>query len=423
MIRKGSFYRMIYPAMLLCCFTVTFPVVFKVFSLLFLFIALSGSFNFKQTKELICNKTTFSFFNPLFVLMFFYVLYCLGMIYTSDIQYGLFDLQIKLVMFLLPFLLLFVPKELWSKEKMWCYAKVFIAGLLIIMVYLITIGFVKAFSGDKFNITPLTYSSLAGGIAAGPTYLAFAINIAIILIFKMPLSNKLTLKQSRAVKTVVIGFLTLFFMFMNSRTGLLGFVVVNMVMLIDSFLNRRKYLLLVLVLYQISVGIVFTNISLLNRRFTFTTTIDRTGKDGGAAVSAQERAVYYTQYPKMLVKNLPFGTGTGDTKHDIMTFVDKENIVFSRYNHSNVQHYLNAHNQFLQTGIAIGLLGLATLIWLHLLFVIKFCNKKQWWLITLIAVCGISLMFESMLERQQGVYYFAYLICFLSPLIHRKANH
>ncbi|MDR1006336.1 MAG: hypothetical protein LBL74_05685 [Bacteroidales bacterium] len=86
------------------------------------------------------------------------------------------------------------------------------------------------------------------------------------------------------------------------------------------------------------------------------------------------------------------------------------------------KNYLNAHNQFLQTGIAIGIFGMLVLIWVYLILVIRFLNRKQWWLISILIISTISMMFEAMLERQQGIFYFVFMISLMYASIKKISN-
>ncbi|MDR0789505.1 MAG: O-antigen ligase family protein [Bacteroidales bacterium] len=408
------FHRLIYPMLLFCCFAITLHPVFKSLSLLLLFITLVGSLEIKKVK---LKQKFWSFYNPYTILLSLYLLYCIGIFHTTNLQYGLEDLQIKLPLFILPFLMLFVPKELLVKEKLWHYAVAFILGLVMIMIYLVIAGFTKAIAGETFEIRHLHYSALSGKLGVTPAYMALAITVSIMLLCKMPLVNIFKIKPlwSRIIKACALGFLTLFLLFLRSRAGLLCFAVVNITILIDDIMHKKMYLLLLSLIYIVTVIVAVVNISVLNSRYKVANDSNTT-KSVKIAGSTMERQAIYTQYPKLFLSNLPFGVGTGDTKTEITNLAKQEGI--------GLGLYLNAHNQFLQTGIAIGTPGLAALLWLHLLFVIKFWNKRQWWLISLIAISGISMMFESMLERQQGVHYFVFLICFLAPLVTKgKTNY
>ncbi len=76
-------------------------------------------------------------------------------------------------------------------------------------------------------------------------------------------------------------------------------------------------------------------------------------------------------------------------------------------------HYYNPHNQYFQTAIEIGLPGMFLLL---LLVFAYFCYgvKVRSWLMTLLTVnLAFNMLFESMLQRQSGIVFYTFFLCFL----------
>ena len=97
-----------------------------------------------------------------------------------------------------------------------------------------------------------------------------------------------------------------------------------------------------------------------------------------------------------------FGYGTGDVKHELVG-------VYKKYNYDYLADYqLNAHNQYLQMLIAIGLIG-SIIFWAYLIFPVFeknfFSNMVYAGFIFLILV---NFLTESMLETQAGVVFYAF---------------
>ena len=90
-----------------------------------------------------------------------------------------------------------------------------------------------------------------------------------------------------------------------------------------------------------------------------------------------------------------------------MTEYKKENITAA------YKQKLNAHNQYLQTALSIGFFGLIVLlISLFLPFVDSFKNGN-FLLIIFLLIISFNFLFESMLERQSGVVFYAFFNSFL----------
>jgi O-antigen ligase len=82
---------------------------------------------------------------------------------------------------------------------------------------------------------------------------------------------------------------------------------------------------------------------------------------------------------------------------------------------NELEHKLNSHNQFLNTSVALGLTGLICLLLclgLPVLLTLKNINLLLWGFCVL---SGLNFLFESMLETQAGVMFFAFfstILCY-----------
>lgn len=119
------------------------------------------------------------------------------------------------------------------------------------------------------------------------------------------------------------------------------------------------------------------------------------------------RLVVWTVAADMIVRN-PFGVGTGD---------ENDLLIREYYKHGYTgyaERRLNPHQQFLQTGISIGWLGIFTLIALFVFLVIE-AYKTENLALFIGAICiSVSCLFESMLERQVGVIFLSILVFYIA---------
>lgn len=102
-----------------------------------------------------------------------------------------------------------------------------------------------------------------------------------------------------------------------------------------------------------------------------------------------------------------FGQGIGDSKDAIMQIHKKRNI------EEAIKYKFNAHNQFLETSMQTGLVGLIILILVFSVPLYQSIKKKQELLFLFLMICIINFMFESMLQRIAGVVFFAFWYSFL----------
>jgi O-antigen ligase len=77
-----------------------------------------------------------------------------------------------------------------------------------------------------------------------------------------------------------------------------------------------------------------------------------------------------------------------------------------------IEKRLNLHNQFLETWLSLGMIGILYLIFLLVYpAYLAWKNKKISWLLFIIAV-SLNFLFETMLNTQAGVIFISYFYYF-----------
>jgi O-antigen ligase len=119
------------------------------------------------------------------------------------------------------------------------------------------------------------------------------------------------------------------------------------------------------------------------------------------------RLVVWTISSNMIAQH-PFGVGMGD---------ESDLLAREYYKHSYTgyaERHLNPHQQFLQTGISIGWIGIGLLIILFVQLIIV-AYRTESLALFLGAICiSVSCLFESMLERQVGVIFLSILVFYVA---------
>jgi O-antigen ligase len=106
-----------------------------------------------------------------------------------------------------------------------------------------------------------------------------------------------------------------------------------------------------------------------------------------------------------IIKSHPaLGVGLGDVRNELKIIYKKENqeVAYTKA--------LNAHNQFLQTSVGIGLPGLIALLGMLLFFILSSYHNRYKLGIVLGVLVFINLLFESMLETQAGILFIVFWI-------------
>ena len=386
--------RLIFPALVFCGFCIALPPFFKSISIMLLALILLASGELFRCKY--TAKQIFDLRNPLFWLATLYILYCIGMLWSSNTAYGMMDLQIKLPLILIPFLFCFVPREHLTKKRLWIYASAFITGITIVLSCLLISAILRSMHAETFNFRSIMYCDLSKKYA--PNYLATETCIAAILTFLNPLKFlRISNKGVIIIKSCLICFFNTLLILLDSRVGSIGIAVADLIILFHLF-RKRNILLAFLFLAYVIGNVAFVGAM---SRLPFEREIGQPidGKHESRLVN------YYNVFTKVIVKSPILGYGTGDTKDVLTKMHSDEQIGFKRY--------LNAHNQFLQTTVAIGVLGLACLVAVFVCFALRLWNKNGYVLLSGIAIIALFMMTESVLERQAGVHFCSFAFCWL----------
>jgi O-antigen ligase len=99
--------------------------------------------------------------------------------------------------------------------------------------------------------------------------------------------------------------------------------------------------------------------------------------------------------------------GTGDVKDHLLEKYREKQL----YNALGLE--LNAHNQYLQTMLALGIIGLLILLLNIVLPALYGMEMKHYLYLIFLILVAFNFLFESMLETQAGVVFYAFFNAYL----------
>jgi hypothetical protein len=113
------------------------------------------------------------------------------------------------------------------------------------------------------------------------------------------------------------------------------------------------------------------------------------------------------KYAVQLIGRYPIaGVGVGDVHDELKKVYAENNFQYG------VQNEPSPHNQFLQTAVALGIIGLAVLMFIFIAPFLFFIKQKQWLYALFMFVVMADCLTESMLERQAGIIFFTFFAIF-----------
>lgn len=341
-------------------------------------------------------------------LILLFLLYLVGMSYSVNMQYGWFDIGIKLPLLILPF---FVNSQSIKTSCLPRIFKAFIAACFISVVYNLLASFVE-YQGD---VSVFYYYKVSRMFHA--SYQALYLCFALILLLHV-YSDAGKIWQKITLIFLMILF-SLYIVLLSSKAGLIGLFLIWTLYWIWMAFNSKR-----IVLFAVSLIVTLVLIYGTTRLFSYSAsrfqnaveTIQKNNQGENITNGTSERVMIW-KVAAGLFKENPLGVGTGDVKDKLLEKY-LENGMTDVY-----QKKLNAHNQFLQTAVTLGIPGIVLLLLSFMLPLKKINKSNAFLLLSALLLYGMNFMFESMLEVQAGVTFFAFFLALISSdILERKVK-
>lgn len=341
-------------------------------------------------------------FVPLFV---FYGVLLISVLYSNDTANAM-----KMVSRWLPFILLpFVFSIIKLPAKRYHQLmKLFIYWMAMLCVYSHIVILIKLYNNNDvlYNIFNSHYSYLSlskGTIGLHSTYYAYFIIIAIVFLVSFLFTERR--RKIRILYFLLIGYFSFFVFHLSARLPIAVLFVFYNVAILYYFSKQKKILkgvFFLVLLYFIS-SLVIYNVRIT--RYRFQHLFGFTYSDGTHHEDGRDKILQWKS--ALAGNNNPiFGNGAGDANKSIFDSYEAHDLsVYS-------EREYNAHNQFIQTYVAMGLLGVSVLLFIFFFYFRAFYIEASFVGYSLIFLTFMLYQTESYLERHNGVVMFVFLICF-----------
>lgn len=353
--------------------------------ILVLIVLLSVIIRYQSANKQFSKKKDYS----LWSLILFFIIVSLSLFYTKELKTGL-----KVTSRIIPIFLLagsFLLTEKISKESLKTILKYYSVGCLLAIIYC----FVAALFA--FNESPLAltegFTYFTAPLDFHPSYFGIYTIFAFCIY-----ASFFDLIKKKIVFVLTWILLLAFLFFLRSRAPIIIFFFITLLMLY----KKSKRVISITIVLILATLIVINRLEIL--------TVISNGRDLGMTIN--ERLNIWMNSLSVIKEHLVLGVGIGD----FQAVLDKQ--YFLSGFEKGIDHRYNNHNQFLQTFMSNGLIGLVSLSSIFLLMFQKAMKSKHE-IIYYFLTCTIVLMlFESILMLQHGIYFFAF---FASVLL--KANY
>ncbi len=349
----------------------------------------------------------------LWIFVAFYLLHVIGIFYSDNIKYGLLDLETKLsyIIFplMLPAVLLFTGS---IQEIKWAFIAGNTSGALICLV-LAVISYAKDSAVGHFFYTDYSFY-------LHTTYFSMYLNLAVLFLLEDWMKSKDS--PERKWVPLLILFLTVNIILLFSRTAMVvSFFTIALFLVANRnyWIRERPkkvFLLLAsafLLLVQLTVFHYtnrFEQVEQVLQQNSADSKSDKLITDSIAPAEDNSTSTRLRLWESALVlikKNPLTGVGTGDIKDQLML-----QYAGTGYKYG-VKSDLNPHNQYLHTGVSLGLVGLILLLAFFIVPLVASYRLKNWIYFCFMIILILNSLTESIMEVQKGVLWIAFFYVLL----------
>lgn len=367
-----------------------------------------GVFNIFRSKQNFVSDNKALLLFPLYFLIMAITLF-----YTENLSSGLELLQRSITLLLFPIIFLFVKEDASTVKRLFEFLLI---GLLVsfginvvlhIRDAILSIETVIVFDDILEGITTTLDAIRQGWKYCITTEFSRLVNANYVSIYiLLVLSYYLKKKLETLTNMMIILVLFLYLFLLGSWASYLTIIIVSLLLIFNIADKVKRHTMLIVFLLG---SIVFLNNPRVTSYFSENQKNTETHTPDHTAIEKSRLLTWHASI--LLIKEAPlFGYGAGDA-NDVLIDRYKEMDYITNY----VNKY-NAHNQFLQTWLQTGLLGLIVLVIIFILLGLRMRRSPNEFSVFLILL--ISLLFESMLVRFNGIVFFSIIV----PLLLKKRS-
>lgn len=373
---------------------------------------LLGLFHLESPKKILIDR---SLWHQL-ILPFYFLLTIIALFYTKNVQSGWAHIERQISLFLIPLMIILTSKLL--KPHLSNVLRAFVFSVIVISILCLVVAFFQSLSfgedGIIFNAAVVRKdksffeSNNFGGnyffhkhlsLFKHPSY--FAIFICFSLFWILRNLFKYRTSKRRIILTVaLVIYLMVFLFLLSSRISYIYLVLTFVLGMIIYFkrLSTRVRLAMVLSLFAFVVATLMLNYRMVN---VFRQDISNTPlTELMQRSNSMKRIVVWRLVIQYENKIRIAGTGPGDVYDTLYDYYDRADL-------TDELEGINTHNQFLQSYMGLGVIGLITIL---LLFV-PLCYFKSGYLsdhFQLLLLTFVFFMVETALQRNAYIVFFSF---------------
>ncbi|HTF05778.1 MAG TPA: O-antigen ligase family protein [Bacteroidia bacterium] len=327
----------------------------------------------------------------------FAVLHVAGYFWSANKSEAATNLMVKLGIFIFP--IIFAATRL-DEIKTKRVLQAFLAGLILVGMFMLARAIYFASQG----IGKWSYQDFADRIMH-PSYLSLYYVVGIMICFHGILLRKVPVTK-KIIGAAFILFFSLMVFMLASKTGIISLVVVFLFYIGYAVVRFRRYVVagISLIVLVAAFFIALKVFPVLQSRLeVMTQVISSDAPINPADVESNRVRLLIWQADLELISEHPFtGVGPGDVQDELMKKYEANGMTGAK------DKRLNAHSQFFQTGIALGLPGIILLAGIFLAAFVVAVRTRFGFLALFTMLLVFNFIPESMLQVQAGTLFMGF---------------
>jgi O-antigen ligase len=332
--------------------------------------------------------------NFLWIWMAFFLLNLLSLCWTANMDNGLFNIQVKLLLFILPIGMASFRFDVTQTRRL---LGTFIFSLTACGLFMLTRSIYVYFSE---GINTFYYQDFCHRVVH-PAYLSMYFCTGIMILFHGILLQNFSPKPWKISAIILCLFFAVIIFLLSSKLGLISMILLFGGYIVYSIIRFKRYFVGIGALLVLAIGFfvalkafpqVGERINNMKQMFT------SHGPINPAEVESNQVRFLIWEADAALIERHPLGgVGVGDAQDSLLGEYQLRGMTGAY--HKN----LNAHSQIFQTGIEIGIPGLILLLLLFVAPVLYAIRRQYGFLVLTASLILLNIAPESMFEAQAGV--------------------
>ncbi len=362
-------------------------------------------FNFKEKYRRV-RQSRIRQYTLLFAVL--YVLFAIGMLYTSDLTGpggGWFKMEVKFSLLVFPLLFSTIDYQWADRKYVQKLFNFFIIGSVVSCLFCIGNALITYMGDHRFEA--FYYKELS--MFHHPSYMAMYITFAVVIILYNMLNKWKTYSINWKVSwLVLLIFYNAFIITLASKAGIISLGLVYGIAVTYALARKRYNLSGIFGILLIALVCLYMFFPYSYNRMTVArAAVEQDKLDKNSTEGSVLRMLIWRSSLEIVKDHFLIGVGTGDVEGALVQKYDEKGITMA------VEQKLNAHNQYIQTYLAIGLLGFLTIVLMLFLPAWQAFRRYNLVYFLFLFIMAFNFIFESMLEAQSGVVFYAFFNVFL----------